>query len=223
MKILGVDTSSSFLSIALSKDRDVMIEENTLLDKRHSSMLVPNIKSMLEKIGLSISDVDGYVVGLGPGSFTGLRIGVSTIKGFLVGTKKVCLGMPSIDAIAMNADHGSLIVPIIDAKRSNVYSAIYERKKGGIIRKSGYLLLGIDELSKKVKKDAVFLGDGVKLYKDRIQELNKKALFLGEEYWYPRASNLIRLAVSKKSNFKKKSLVNLDPIYLYPRYCQIKR
>jgi len=223
LRILGIDTSSKALSIALSKDRCIDIEESHLLDRRHSSLLVPKIKEMLEKANLSIDEVDVFVIGLGPGSFTGLRIGVSTVKGFGIAMKKPCIGIPSIDALAMNADvDAGAVVPIIDAKRENVYSAVYRKKKGRLVRKTGHLLLNVDKLMKRMRGPAVFLGDGVPLYRERIQRLNKKAVFLEEQYWYPAAGNLIRLALEKLKAHKRTGLEKLKPIYLYPRDCQVK-
>lgn len=208
------------MSIALSEGKDIIIEETHLLERRHSSLLIPKIKEMLEKVNFSIGGVDAFVIGLGPGSFTGLRIGVSAVKGFGIATKKPCVGVASIDAIAMNADgEEGIVVPVIDAKRQNVYSAIY--KKG--VKKSKYLLLKIDELLKKTKGPVVFLGDGIDLYRERIEKRNKKAVFLGKEYWYPKASNLIRLGLGKLKKHKKTDLSRLNPIYLYPKDCQVRK
>ena len=224
MKILGIDTSSKVLSIALSKDKNIIIEESHLLDRRHSSLLVPKIKEILDKISLSIDDVDAFVIGLGPGSFTGLRIGASTVKGLGIATKKPCIGISSIDGLALNVDkEAKIIAPIIDAKRERVYSAIYRKEKSRIVRKSDYLLLSIDELMKRLKGATLFLGDGLTLYRERILELNKKAVFLDEEYWYPRAANLIKLALTKVKRYKKMDLGKLKPIYLYPKDCQVKK
>ncbi len=181
--------------------------------------MVPKIREMLEKSGFSIDDVDAFVIGLGPGSFTGLRIGVSSIKGFGIATKKPCIGVPSIDALALNADgEMKTIIPVIDAKRKQLYSAIYRKKNSRIVRKSNYLLLSVDKLMKKVKGPAVFLGDGLGLYRDRITRLNKKAVFLDERYWYPKAGNLIKLAVLREAD-----LSRLKPIYLYPKDCQVRK
>lgn len=224
MRILGIDTSSKVLSIALGEDKRIIIEESHLLDRRHSSLLVLKIKDMLKKLSLSIKDVDAFVIGLGPGSFTGLRIGVSSVKGFGIATKKPCIGIPSIDAMALNADEEKKsIVPVIDAKREQVYSAIYKRERDRILRKSEYLLLNIDNVMKRIGGPAVFLGDGITLYREGIQRLNKKAVFLGEECWYPRASNLIRLALGRIKRYKQADLAKLKPIYLYPKDCQVKK
>ena len=224
MKILGIDTSSKFLGIALAEDKSIIIEESHLLDRKHSSQLVPKIKEMLERSSLSIDEVDAFVIGLGPGSFTGLRIGVSTVKGFGIATKKPCIGIPSIDSLALNVDgEGRAIVPVIDAKREQLYTAIYRREKDRLVRKSEHLLLNVNKLMKRVKGPAFFLGDGISLYREKIHCLNKKADFLEEEYWYPRASNLIKLALAKIKRYKKPGLTKLKPIYLYSKYCQVRK
>lgn len=234
MKILGIDTSSKVLSIALSEDESIIIRESCLLDRRHSSLMLPKIKGMLQRVNLCIDDVDAFIVGLGPGSFTGLRIGVSTVKGFGIATGKPCIGIPSIDAMALNVDGESrTIVPVIDAKRKQVYSAIYTKKKGCIVRKTGYLLLSVHRLMKRVnavrslssngKKGPVFLGDGISLYREDMECLSKKAVFLEEEYWYPNAEDLIRLGLGRLKRYKKGDISRLKPIYLYPRDCQVRK
>jgi len=130
LKILGIDTSSKFLNIALSEDEDIIREESHLLDRRQASQLVPKVKELLKKSRTPINKIDAFIIGLGPGSFTGLRIGVSTIKGFGIASGKPCIGLASIDSIACNVqDNNKDIIPIIDAKRNQIYAAVY-RKKG---------------------------------------------------------------------------------------------
>ena len=222
MKILGIDTSSKFLSLAISEDKDIIRQEDHLLDRKHASLMIPEIKKMLEHANLSVDDIDAFVIGLGPGSFTGLRIGVSTVKGFGIATKKPCIGVPSIDALALNIDEkDSNIIPIIDAKRENVYSAIYRKKGYQVIRLSGYQLVTIDKLMAKIRGHAVIFGDGLLIYREKIKHFNKEVVFLDEEYWYPKAGNLIKLALPNIKKGKNIDLSKLKPIYLYPKDCQV--
>lgn len=225
------------MSIALSEGKDIIIEEMHLLERRHSSLLIPKIKEMLEKVDFSIDGVDAFVIGLGPGSFTGMRIGVSAVKGFGIATKKPCVGVASIDAIALNTMSCCVgrkvapltqqdmisIVPIIDAKRQQVYSAIYRRRNGRIVKESRHLLLHVEDLMKKIKGHAIFLGDAIGLYREVIERCNKKAVFLNEKYWYPRASNITGLGLAKLKRCKKLDLGKLKPIYLYPKDCQVRK
>lgn len=205
------------------------MEESYLLDRRHSSELVPKIKELLKKYRIPINKIDAFVIGLGPGSFTGLRIGVSTIKGFGIASGKPCIGVASIDSIACNAiGNDKDIAPIIDAKRGQVYTAIYRKRVDTIVRVSDYMVLPVDKLMEKIKRDAVFLGDGLSLYRDKIEntgsDKNKLKLeFLTEDYWYPGAGNLIRLGFSKVIKAKKQDLDKLMPLYLYPEDCQVRK
>ncbi len=224
MKILGIDTSSRYLNIALSEGRDIIKEEAHLLDRKHASQLVPKIMELLKKSKAPINKIDVFIIGLGPGSFTGLRIGVSAIKGFGIATGKPCIGVASIDAIACNAmgiDRD--IIPIIDAKRGQVYAAIYRQKAGQVARLSDYMVLPVEKLMRKVKRDSVFLGDGVNLYRENILSVDRKAIFLEEQYWYPGAGNLIKLGFSKIKKAKRPDLDKLTPLYLYPDDCQVRK
>lgn len=224
LKILGIDTSSKFLSIALSEDKDIIKEKSYLLERTHASQLVPKIKALLEKSKTPINKIDAFIIGLGPGSFTGLRIGVSAIKGFGVALGKPCIGVASIDSIACNiSDKDKYIVPIIDAKRGQVYSSIYRREGGSVRRLSDYMVLPIDKLMPMLKTNVIFLGDGISLYRDDILSMNKKAIFLEERCWYPGAGNLIKLGFLKIKKAKRFSLDKLTPLYLYPEDCQVNK
>ncbi|MCX5692926.1 MAG: tRNA (adenosine(37)-N6)-threonylcarbamoyltransferase complex dimerization subunit type 1 TsaB [Candidatus Omnitrophica bacterium] len=224
MKILGIDTSSKFLNIALSEDEDIIKEESYLLDRKHAGQLVPKVMGLLKKSRVPINKIDAFIIGLGPGSFTGLRIGVSAIKGFGIASGKPCIGVASMDSIACNvSDKDKDVVPIIDAKRGQVYSAIYRRQGGLVVRLSDYMVLPIDKLMAKIKTQPVFLGDGVSLYRNDILSINKKAIFLEEKYWYPGAGNLIKLGFSRVKKAKKTNMNKLTPLYLYPEDCQVKK
>jgi tRNA threonylcarbamoyladenosine biosynthesis protein TsaB len=224
LKILGIDTSSKFLNIALSENKDIIRERSYLLDRKHARQLVPRIKELLDKSGVPIARIDAFIIGIGPGSFTGLRIGVSTIKGFSLALGKPCIGVASMDSIACNVeDDDKNIIPVIDAKRGQVYSAIYRRKAGKITRLSDYMVLPIDKLIGMVKTPAVFLGDGLLLYKNNISDARRDSLFLEEKHWYPGAGNLIKLGFSKAGKTKKTSMAGLTPLYLYPEDCQVRK
>ncbi len=223
MLILGMDTSSDVLSIALAKDKKIIFEHSEDSVKKHSSMLVPMIGSILDLMKFKLKDIDGFIIGIGPGSFTGLRVGVATVKGFGLATGKPCIGIPSIDAIANFVEiEKKWIVPVIDAKKNQIYSALYRYKDGMAKRYSEYLLLSIERLLKKIKGDAIFLGDGVRIFKEKISSLKKDSEFFPEDFWYPRASELIRLGRDKIERYKESDLNRLLPLYIYPKECQIK-
>jgi tRNA threonylcarbamoyladenosine biosynthesis protein TsaB len=160
MNILYLDTSSKYLSLAVAEDHKILRQTHRLLDRKHSLQLVPMIDKLLRKAKLSLKKIDGFCVGRGPGSFTGLRIGITTIKGLAFVINKPVVAIPSLDILAQNARpfrNRTQICTIVDAKQNKVYACLYQaccvRKKfpnrapdAKIRRKSGYLLLPLCEL-----------------------------------------------------------------------------
>ncbi|AFS77348.1 peptidase M22, glycoprotease [Gottschalkia acidurici 9a] len=127
MKVLAIDTSSTVASCAIMDD-EKLLGEVILNDKTtHSQKLLPMIKQVLENCKLKPEDIDIYGAAIGPGSFTGLRIGVATIKSLAHAVEKRVVGVSSLEALALNIPFSqSLIVPIMDARRDRVFTAIYK-------------------------------------------------------------------------------------------------
>lgn len=169
MNILAIDSSSKILSLAVCRNNRLILECNLRLERKLSDELITVLKSTLSKAKISKEEIDAFSVGLGPGSFTALRIGISTMKGLAYSLRKPLVGIPTLDALAFNAQgHNGLICPIIDAKRGNVYSCIYEFRGNRLTKKSDYLLVDIKSLVKKLNRATVFLGDGISLYKKKL-------------------------------------------------------
>lgn len=223
--LLSADTSSSRFSIALLKGYRLIDEFESKPFNMHSSELLPEIAKVLSKNSYLLEDINAFCVGLGPGSFTGLRIGLTTIRAMALALKKPVVGIPSIDGMAYNllGSKGE-ICAVIDAKQNKVYARIYTCTDKGIKPKSRFLLLGIKELLDRVKNPATFLGDGIRLYRnDILQELGQKAKFTPELLWYPKAAIIGRLGLDRLRAGKKDNVFSLSPIYIYPKECQIKR
>jgi len=130
-------------------------------------------------LNLTINDIDGFVVSKGPGSFTGLRIGMSTIKGLAQGLNKPYVSVSSLDAMAFRAfSTNSVICPLMDALRGNVYTSFYCIENNNLKRISDYMCISIDEVIEKLKNydsNIIFIGDDVKLFKDKLSVLNNVA------------------------------------------------
>ena len=225
MKILGIDTSTSNLSLAVLNDSDEIIEKDIYCERKLSSLLIPEINNILKRAKINLESLDAFSVGLGPGSFTGLRIGLAAIKAFALVTSRPVIGVSSLDILARNSsDTNQSVCAIIDAKRDKVYSCIYENKNGGFKKKTDYLLIEVKDLIKKIKKPTLFVGDAVAVYAKLIKtKLGKKARFSDEKHWFPRAADLIILAQEKIKEKKFDNPDKLVPLYLYPKECQIKR
>jgi tRNA threonylcarbamoyl adenosine modification protein YeaZ len=222
MKILGIDTTTKRLCLGLHVDGK-FYEYSLQVGRRLSELLVPTIQRVMAAVGLEIADIDYFACGLGPGSFTGMRIGLATIKGLSVVKNKPVVGISTLDILAKNAPvKDRLIVTALDARRSLIYCSSYKYEQGSLKRKSGYLLLSLEELVKKFPSKVVVLGDAVALYGDALLTRIKNATVLDKDYGIPQAHNLMELAVAKIKAKQFSSVLTIKPIYLYPKECQIK-
>lgn len=225
MKLLSIDTSTRNLSLAVSKDEKILAFQNVKLDKILSSSIIPRIQGILEKGKISLKALDGFAVGLGPGSFTSLRIGLATIKGLAFATQKPVVGISSLDILAMNvAENDVQICTVCDAKRQLVYSSLYQ-KKGSVLKRSGpYLLASIDDVLDGIQGKTLFIGDGIPLYREAILK-KKQVKLVDEKKWSPQARQLAGLALKRfrAKKFKGDNVNKLAPMYLYPEDCQVRR
>ena len=224
MNILAIDTSTKNLSLAVTKNGKVVKFRNVKLKRPLSSSIMPSIEKILDSSGITLSKLDGFAIGLGPGSFTGLRVGLSTIKGLAFATEKPVVGISSLDVLAMNIkeDHGQ-ICTLCDAKRNLAYACLYEKKGLTLKRKSDYALESIEQILKKIKGEVIFIGDGVKLFRDHIQKVKGiNPIFIDGESFLPRARYLALLALEKFQKGQQDDIAQLVPLYLYPEHCQVR-
>ncbi|OGX16574.1 MAG: tRNA (adenosine(37)-N6)-threonylcarbamoyltransferase complex dimerization subunit type 1 TsaB [Omnitrophica WOR_2 bacterium RBG_13_41_10] len=222
MKILAIDTSTKFLCLGLS-DNTKVYEYKLEVSRLLSTLIIQTIKRALDSLGWKVSDIDYFACGLGPGSFTGIRIGVATIKGLSWPLNKPVLGIATLDILAKNAQSlESYIMPAVDAKRGLIYTSIYQVKNKVFKRISPYMLLNEKEFLKKIKDNCVILGDAVDLYKEDILKSRKKAVILDKDYWYPQVFHIVELAKERIRDRENSDSFKVKPVYLYPKECQIR-
>lgn len=224
MKILAVETSSVMGSVALLEEDQVLIEISQRLERRHSTNLVPLIERLLQTAGIGLAGIDGYAVGAGPGSFTGIRVGVTTVKGLTLVTGKPVVAVSSLLALACDGLSGPyLVAPLVDAKRNLVYFAWYRSGKNGKpIQLIAPGLGTLKEALAKIHRPTLFIGDGAHCYRKQIQRLQgKKAFFTGSNDYFPRASSVGKMALGKFRLGKFDDPETMTPAYLYSRYCSI--
>ena len=174
MIVLSVDSSSKCATAALMSD-DLLLAEYTINNKReHSVLLMGIIQKLLDDSGISIDDVDGFVVSKGPGSFTGLRIGMATIKGLSFGSNKPYVSVSTLEGLAYSiSSFDGIICPIMDALRENVYTAIYRSNNGKLETIVDCTSMELSELKEKLNElgeKVMFTGDGVYKHKDYLVE-----------------------------------------------------
>ena len=173
MRILGIESSSLVASVAVVTDDTVTAEYTVNFKKTHSQTLLPMLDEVAKMIELDLDAIDAIAVSGGPGSFTGLRIGSATGKGLGLALKKPLIHVPTVDGLAYNMwGYAGLVCPIMDARRGQVYTGIYRMKDGMEILKEQCpmdmkeLAAQLNEMGERV----VFLGDGVPVNKQAIQE-----------------------------------------------------
>ncbi len=227
MKILALDTSTKFLSLGIYDERKIY-ELKLELGPKLSMLLVPTIERALSVLNYDIGTIDYLACGLGPGSFTALRVGIATAKGLAWALNKPLIGVPTLDIMAQGSPKAlGLFVAIVDAKRSLIYCGIYNCNGKDLKRAGAFRLLSLKELMRKIKESSrrqavTFFGDAAGLYKNDILKDLPKAVILDSQFWYPLAHNMIGLAMEK---IKKKDFLRAEkikPIYLYPKECQIR-
>lgn len=217
MITLAIDSSSKAATAALIKD-GALLGEITLNDKKeHSIILMTLIEDLLNFNKLTINDIDGYVVSKGPGSFTGLRIGMATIKGLSFGSGKPYISISSLDALAYNVvNFDGIICPIMDALRNSVYTALYKSNNNKLERLTEYSALDLEELVNQLKdknEKVIFIGDGVNKYREYLKENYSNCTFPPAHLNLTRASSLGELgSILLESGQHDDS--NSSPIYL---------
>lgn len=223
MLLLGIDTSSQAATAALVKDGAIICEYTLNQKKTHSAQLLPMIQQMLKAAGYAFSDVDAFACGVGPGSFTGVRIGVTTVKGFAQALSKPVISADSLETLAFGCTpFEGLIVSAVFARVDEVFCAAYEHGESGLITKIAPTVMTIDELLESLPDGkCLFVGDGAVMHKDLIKEkLGHAAFFAGERQHVVSAANLTLLCSSRSES----GLARYDEISpLYLRVSQAER
>lgn len=175
MKVIALDSSGLVASVAVMEDGNMIGEYTIHHKKTHSQTLLPMLDEVVKMIELDLHTIDGIAVAAGPGSFTGLRIGSATVKGLGMALDKPIIEVPTVEALAYNF-YGTerLICPIMDARRGQVYTGIYEWQgtEFEIVREQ--MAVSVEELVQillSYQRPVIFLGDGVPVYKEKLLEL----------------------------------------------------
>ena len=214
MKLLTIDTSTTTCSVALTIGERLVSESLINLGKTHASQLLRMADVALGEAGLCIKDLDGIGVSLGPGSFTGLRVGLATVKGLALAAEKPVYGFSSLAMLAMNLPWAAHpVCTMFDAKKKEVYAALYNCRDlplpliGDCVDSPDSFLDRLDDVT-------IFVGEGAVAYRERIfARLGKKALFAPPFSHLPRASGGALLA--RCAFFRGEAIA---PTELLPRY-----
>ncbi len=215
MKILAMDTSSVNATVAVCDDNRILGEYTISGDRAHSQIIMPMLEDMLKRTSLDIKDIDVFVVALGPGSFTGLRIGIAAMKTLASTLGKKIIGVSSLDSVAVNFAHTSkYICPIFDARRNDVYNAVYLNGEKLV---DDRICDFDDVLIEMAEKEVIFAGDAVGKYAQRIMSFNNPNWHIAPIHLsMQKASSLCHIALQRALNDDFDTLDTLLPIYIRP-------
>ena len=203
MLILALDTTALTATAAVTDDEKLIGLYTLNTSLTHSETMLPMIENLLHNSKISIKDIDKFACSAGPGSFTGVRIGISIIKGLAFGTGKPCVGVSTLEALAYNLNgFDGVISPVMDARRSQVYNALFRNGE----RLCEDRLITVDELQEDIKKygeKIYYTGDGYKL-------IHYNETVTPEILRYQNAYSAAQLALNENSVAD----IELSPVYL---------
>lgn len=206
--------------VAVYKD-GCLYEYSLETGRKLAGLLAVTLERILGALSLKVSDFDYFACGCGPGSFTGIRIGLAAAKGLNLAAGKKAIGIPTLESIANNNMHaGKKTVAAMDARRELFYCGVYKRKNGRLLRQQPERLVGLKELLGMIDNDTVVTGDALALHKDAVTKKAPAALTLDRDCWYPKGWSLIELAKDRIA--RRKFAGQIKPVYLYPKECQIR-
>jgi len=225
MLIFGIDTCCMAATAALVDERVLVAQTVVNHGKTHSQMMMPQVEEMFKICGIDPKSVDAFAAAVGPGSFTGVRIGVSAVKGLAFGRDIKCVGVSTLFALALNVDdakRGMIICPVMDARRCQFYNALFTADgKGNIKRLCEDRAISFDELAsnlyeKYADKSIVLVGDGAELFMSLLK--NSKYEFSADcarpDKIYQNAYSVAKaalLTIDKNTNYSAEKLL---PVYL---------
>ena len=217
MKLLTVDTSGPVCGVSVTEGDRVLSEYTARNRNTHSASLMPMAERCLESAGLTLEDMDALAVVTGPGSFTGVRIGVATVKGLAHGSGKPCIAVNALEALARCAAPVSLpglVCPIQDARAGQVYGAAFRRGERVMEDTAERLEEYLDRVRALEPEQWLFTGDGAEAHRERIQEtMGAGAVFADGLFGYLRPSAAARLALERG---EKTDYLHLREYYLRP-------
>lgn len=218
MKILALETSGNNCSVAILDEEKVITDFNLNTGTTHSQNLVPMLEQIQKFSNIGLNEIDAIACSIGPGSFTGLRIGIATVKGIALSLNKPVIAVPTLTGLAYNVPtFDGLICSILDAKNDNVYAAVFENKEETKMI-SPYITETIHDLIEYLNKQnqkIIFVGDGAVAYKDIILEnLKEQATFMPYHLNMQLASSIAKAAIDKAKNNEYETFDTLTPLYL---------
>jgi len=216
MKLLAIETSTMLGGAAILEDDRLIAESRINVKITHSERLMGEIDRLLICSGLKIEDIDVFGISIGPGSFTGLRVGLSAVKGLAYAASKKIVSVPTLEAFAWNVPFSKYqVCPMLDARKKEVYAGIFRWHEDRFVRVMEERAIKIEDLCSSINEPTIFLGEGATLYKETIEAwLNDLSIFGRPQIMVPLPSNAAYLGMIKAKNGEFDDPIKLTPLYL---------
>lgn len=225
MKVLAIDTSTAVTAVAVRDGDRLRAEDNAKTEQRHGDVLLPRVQAVLAAAALQLAEIDLLAVGVGPGAFTGLRVGLATVKGLGFALQKPVRGVSSPEAIASAAlERAPQVVVLLDAFKGEVYAAVYRREPGDASEAAAAAPLFHASPAEAAARASALLdptaaalvcGDGARRYEaDIVAVLGARAALAPPELDTPQGSWVARLALRDFGRHGPSDLASLEPTYV---------
>lgn len=227
MQVLAIESATNVASVAIVTEETIVAEVILNTGKTHSQRLMPLLANLMEEAELEVEDLNGIAVSGGPGSFTGLRIGMSTAKGLAYAAKKPLILVSTLEVLALNLiESPGLICPILNARKSEVYTALYKKTNNELeelLPKKALAPAELVETLKTFSEKIVFSGDAVPVFGDfLLKNLGQKSSLAPPFLSVPRAANLGWLALKKYKKGEIEDLAAAKPFYIRSSEAEVK-
>lgn len=218
MPILALDTATLVSSVAIASTETVCAEITLQTKLTHSEVLMPHIKQILEMAKLEKADLEGIAVSIGPGSFTGLRIGLAAAKSMAYALDIPIVGVPTLAALAYHYPvPGIYVAPLLDAQKGNVYAGLYQWENGRLTEVHAPVVESLDIVLKRggaLDRPVVFVGEIALKHAERIKASGANILPAMPHTIMPRAANVALLGLSKLAEGERGDVMRLEPLYI---------
>jgi tRNA threonylcarbamoyladenosine biosynthesis protein TsaB len=215
MYILGIETSTKTGSVAVLSEKGVVAQYSLNIEVTHSERLMATVDRVLVDTGMTISQLDGFSVAIGPGSFTGLRIGLSTVKGLALAVDKPVAVVPTLLALASNVPYPAYpVCPMLDARKKEVYMALYVFD-GTLQQKISEAVIPISQLGSLIAGKTIFTGEAAYIHRAEIERLfGDRALIAPRSVILPSAATIAEIGLEMLNSGRHSDPDSLAPLYI---------
>jgi len=216
MYILGIETSTKTGSVAVVSDTGVIAQYSLNIEVTHSERLMSTVDRVLKDTGIAVADMDGYAVAIGPGSFTGLRIGLAAVKGLALVTGKPVAAVPTLRALAWNLPYAAYpLCPLLDARKNEVYAALYRYDGPMLAQMMPESVLPLSRLAEQITGKVVMTGEAALLFQGNIEKLfGDRALIAPRSAVLPSAASVAEIGLAMIRNNEISDPDSLTPLYI---------